>query len=82
MGGQRNTEAALSPGKGLSTSCTGVCMAPMQVWTGAKYLTPLGFEPQSVHPVARKKRGIIFLQSIVMAAGYCLCGEHWVLNSN
>jgi len=30
--------------------------------------------------ISKKKQGIIFLNSIVMVASYCLCGEQWVVN--
>jgi len=42
VGGQRHAPAALPPGKRPGIHYIGNWVAPEPVWTGAKYLTPIG----------------------------------------
>jgi hypothetical protein len=52
--GQRHAPAALYPGKDPVPIAQEADWAPGPVWTGAENLTPPGFNPRTVQPVASR----------------------------
>ena len=54
VGGQRHAPAAFIPGKDLVPIGQEAGWAPGPVWTGVEYLALLGFNPQTIQPVASR----------------------------
>ena len=52
VGGQRHAPAVLPPGKNPVPIVQEAGWAPGTVWTGAENLSPPGFYPRTVQPVA------------------------------
>jgi hypothetical protein len=55
MGGQRHDSAVLPPRTRGGTCYTGGWVGPGPFWSGAKNFVPTGFDPRTVHPVARRQ---------------------------
>jgi len=52
VGGQRHAPAALLPGRDPVPTVQEGGWTPGPVWMGMEDLTPTGFEPQTIQPVA------------------------------
>jgi len=54
LGGERHAPAALPPGKDPVPVVQEAGWAPEAVWTDAENLTPAGFDPRTVQPIASR----------------------------